>query len=119
MKWGVLSRVTTTPIATTMNPISSIGLSWSPTPKYSVSYSCYVCGVAWVSADQELNRVSLSTMLCDATKSWQGVKLNQPNWSYNSYGVALGGVFRSEGLKLHLILIRVLGAVRVRIAGSH
>ena len=47
---------------------------------------------------------SLNQLLRDATITWHGVKLNQPDWSDQSHSVAFSAEVRSEGLLLHLIL---------------
>jgi len=55
-------------------------------------------------AESERKRISLTTLLRDATKAWHGVKLLSPDWSDRSLAFALGGEFRREGLLFHLIL---------------
>ena len=54
--------------------------------------------------EHEHNRVSLSTMLAQAKKTWHGAKLGKPDWGDHSHSVAFGGELRSEGLQFHLIL---------------
>jgi isoamylase len=54
--------------------------------------------------EHEQKRVSLSTMLAQATKAWHGAKLNEPDWRDRSHSVAFGGELRSERLQFHLIL---------------
>ena len=54
--------------------------------------------------DHERRRVSLSTMLREANKSWHGVKLQQPDWSDNSQSVAFRLDLQNEGLIVYLIL---------------
>jgi isoamylase len=54
--------------------------------------------------EHERQRVSLTTMLQQANKSWHGVKLSQPDWGDSSQSVALGAEFKREGLRFHLIL---------------
>jgi glycogen operon protein len=56
------------------------------------------------SVEHERQRISLTDMLRDATKSWHGVKLGQPDWSDDSRSVALSGELCSEGVQFHLIL---------------
>ncbi len=55
------------------------------------------------SQEYEQQRVSLSTMLREATMAWHGVKLNQPDWRNGSHSVALGAELRGEGLAFHFI----------------
>lgn len=52
----------------------------------------------------ERERISLSTLLRDAQKAWHGVKLNQPDWSDDSYAIAFSGELRREGLQFHIML---------------
>jgi glycogen operon protein len=54
--------------------------------------------------EHERQRTSLTTMLEQASKSWHGVKLNEPDWSDHSRALALCGELRKEGLLFHLIL---------------
>jgi glycogen operon protein len=54
------------------------------------------------SAEQQ--RVSLTTLLRQATIAWHGVKLGQPDWNVNSHSVALGADVRRAGLKLYLMM---------------
>jgi glycogen operon protein len=54
--------------------------------------------------EHERQRISLTTMLEQATKAWHGVKLFQPDWGDHSHSVALGAELRREGLRFHLIL---------------
>jgi isoamylase len=49
-------------------------------------------------------RISLSKMLADAKKSWNGLKLGQADWGDNSHSVALGGEVYGEGLLFYWIL---------------
>ncbi len=52
----------------------------------------------------EQQRVSINTMLLEATKTWHGVRLNEPDWSETSHTVALCGELQGEGLRFHLML---------------
>ncbi len=52
----------------------------------------------------EKQRLTLSQLIQQASKSWHGAKLNQPNWADNSHSVALMIEVRSEKLLMHLIL---------------
>jgi isoamylase len=54
--------------------------------------------------EHERQRVSLTSFLAQANKSWHGVRLNQPDWGDHSHSVALYGELREEGLFFHLIL---------------
>jgi len=55
-----------------------------------------------MSAEQQ--RKSLNKMLEEATKSWHGVKRNQPDWSDHSHSLAFCAELRDEKLAVHLIL---------------
>ncbi len=55
-------------------------------------------GSRYGAAVSELLKVS------EATKSWHGVSVDQPDWSDHSHAVALGGVLEVEGIQFHLIL---------------
>jgi glycogen operon protein len=52
----------------------------------------------------ELERISLTTLLERATKAWHGVRLYQPDWGDSSHCVALGGELPREQFSFHLIL---------------
>ena len=54
--------------------------------------------------EHERQRISLSDLLEQANKAWHGVKLFEPDWSDNSYSVALGAELRKERRMFHLIL---------------
>ncbi|QDU26756.1 Glycogen debranching enzyme [Anatilimnocola aggregata] len=56
------------------------------------------------SVEHEQKRLSVNAMLREATKSWHGVKLHQPDWSDASRSIALSGELRQEGLQFYLIL---------------
>ena len=49
-------------------------------------------------------RVSLTTLLRNASKAWHGITLGQPDWSDNSLSVALSGELREEGFVFYLML---------------
>jgi glycogen operon protein len=55
------------------------------------------------SISHEQRRESLLDFLTSATSTWHGVKLLQPDWSDNSFSVALGAVSRYHLLAIHLI----------------
>jgi glycogen operon protein len=52
----------------------------------------------------EHQRVTLNTLIQQATKAWHGIKLYQPDWGDGSRSVALGAELRGEWLPFHLIL---------------
>jgi isoamylase len=52
----------------------------------------------------EHKRVSLTALLREASESWHGVKLNQPDWGDESRSLALSGELKREGLVFHLML---------------
>ncbi|HLX44556.1 MAG TPA: glycogen debranching protein GlgX [Bryobacteraceae bacterium] len=47
---------------------------------------------------------TLNQRLRESTKSWHGVKLNQPDWSKWSHSVVLSAEFRKERYRVHWIL---------------
>src|SRR5271165_5177203 len=53
--------------------------------------------------EHERQRVSLTSFLAQANKTWHGVKLHQPDWGEHSHSVALHGELRKEGLFFYLI----------------
>jgi isoamylase len=54
--------------------------------------------------ERERKRVTLTRWLREAKKDWHGVKLGQPDWSWNSHSLALAMDMPEHGLRLHLIL---------------
>ncbi len=52
----------------------------------------------------EDGRVSLIEFLKNAEHAWHGVKLNQPDWSDGSHGIALSAKLRDEKTLFHFIL---------------
>jgi glycogen operon protein len=54
--------------------------------------------------EHERHRVSLSAWLREATKTWHGVRLNEPDWGPDSHGIALGAHLREDALQIHVIL---------------
>lgn len=54
--------------------------------------------------EPEMRRESLNQVLQEATKAWHGVKLNQPDWSYQSHSLALSARAGGEELSFYLIL---------------
>src|SRR5712691_5385545 len=55
------------------------------------------------SVEHEQRRVSLNELLGQATKTWHGVMLDQPDWSQGSHSLALTVEMREERLLFHLI----------------
>jgi glycogen operon protein len=54
--------------------------------------------------EYERRRISLNQMLCDGTKAWHGVKLEQPDWSSGSHSLAFNADLPGHELTFHLIL---------------
>jgi glycogen operon protein len=54
--------------------------------------------------EHERQRVSLNKLLRQATITWHGVKLNQPDWSVHSHSVAFSAELPKENVILHMIL---------------
>jgi glycogen operon protein len=54
--------------------------------------------------EHEQKRLTLNQLIQQATKSWHGVRLNQPDWGDASHIIALTTELRSEKLLLHLII---------------
>src|SRR5262249_47025554 len=52
----------------------------------------------------EHRRISLNELIRQATKSWHGVKPEQPDWSDHSHSLAFETVLRNEGVRAYLIL---------------
>ncbi|MEW4490231.1 glycogen debranching protein GlgX [Thalassoglobus sp. JC818] len=50
------------------------------------------------------NRVSLIQLLSDVHWAWHGVKVDQPDWGFDSHCIALQGHLLPDGLSFHLIL---------------
>jgi len=55
-------------------------------------------------AEHERRRVSLNQVIRNASKSWHGVKLRQPDWGDQSHSLAFEAELREEGLRFYLIL---------------
>jgi isoamylase len=51
----------------------------------------------------ERERMTLTQLISDGTKSWHGVKLNQPDWSNQSHSVAFSAELKREGLLVYFI----------------
>ena len=56
------------------------------------------------SIGHERRRVSLNQMIREATKSWHGVKVGQPDWSEHSHSVAVSAVLSEQETEVYLIL---------------
>lgn len=52
----------------------------------------------------ELRRLSLNEILQSAKKTWHGVRIAQPDWSYCSHTLALEAEFPEEELGMYLII---------------
>ncbi|AMV27803.1 Glycogen debranching enzyme [Gemmata sp. SH-PL17] len=55
-------------------------------------------------ATNEQQRVSLTQLIARATKSWHGVKLNQPDWGENSRSIAFSADLKNDNLTFYLVL---------------
>jgi isoamylase len=49
-------------------------------------------------------QVTLAQLLCEADKTWHGVRLNQPDWSPWSHSIAFSVRLPRQGLLVHFIL---------------
>ena len=54
--------------------------------------------------EPERRRETLNQLLADARKAWHGVKLNQPDWSYESHSLAFSAEAPHGNLEFYLIL---------------
>jgi glycogen operon protein len=54
--------------------------------------------------EHEHRRVSLTEWIAQATKSWHGVKLGQPDWGEHSHSIAFSAEMPKEQMLVHLIL---------------
>jgi isoamylase len=52
----------------------------------------------------ERQRWSLNELIRQASKTWHGVKVGQPDWGEHSHAFAFGAQLRQEGLSIYLIL---------------
>jgi glycogen operon protein len=55
-------------------------------------------------AEHERRRVSLNQLLRQASKTWHGVKVGQPDWGDHSHSLAFEAELRQEGFRVYLIL---------------
>jgi glycogen operon protein len=53
--------------------------------------------------DAEQHHLSLNQLLARALKTWQGVKIGQPDWSSSSHSIALSAHLPYENVITHLI----------------
>jgi glycogen operon protein len=51
----------------------------------------------------EHDRLTLTQLISGASKSWHGVKLDQPDWSDHSHSVAFSAELQREGLLVYFI----------------
>jgi len=54
--------------------------------------------------EHERQRVSLNEWIRQATKTWHGVRVEQPDWGEHSHSLAFAAELRQEGLGVYLIL---------------
>jgi glycogen operon protein len=54
--------------------------------------------------ERERRRVSLNRMIHEASLTWHGVKIGQPDWSDHSHSLAFEAELRQERLRMYLIL---------------
>jgi glycogen operon protein len=62
-------------------------------------------------AEPERQRVSLDRLLRQATVTWHGVKLGQPDWGESSHSLALEAEPEREDFRVYLILNAYWGAL--------
>jgi isoamylase len=54
--------------------------------------------------EHERQRTSLTQLIAQASKAWNGVKLGHPDWSAQSHSVALTTDLKNEQIQVHIIL---------------
>ncbi|MGE5323230.1 MAG: glycogen debranching protein GlgX [Actinomycetota bacterium] len=54
-------------------------------------------------ATAELQRISLTQLIDQATKGWHGARLNQPDWSDNSHSLAVSALLERDGVEAYFI----------------
>jgi len=52
----------------------------------------------------EWQRISLTRLIRQAEKTWHGVKLCRPDWSYDSHSLAFEATLRQEQVRVYLIM---------------
>ena len=55
-------------------------------------------------AEHERRRVTLNQLIRQASQSWHGVKVGQPDWGTHSHSLAFEAEIRREGFRVYLIL---------------
>ncbi len=56
------------------------------------------------SPNAEQHHLSLNQLLARAVKTWHGVKVGEPDWSFSSHSIALSAHMPDEDVIIHLIL---------------
>ena len=82
-------------------------LDWSRADKHAdvVRFASLLCARRSHRGIQlKQQRIHLKEMVASAIKAWHGINLDAPNWSDDSYSVALSGEFREEGMQFCLML---------------
>jgi glycogen operon protein len=54
--------------------------------------------------EHERRRMSLNQLIREASKTWHGVKVRQPDWGNDSHSLAFEAMVRQEGFNIYLIL---------------
>jgi isoamylase len=54
--------------------------------------------------EHEQRRVSLTQLIADATKTWHGVRLGEPDWGEHSHSIVFTAEMQKEQMLLYLIL---------------
>ena len=55
-------------------------------------------------AEHERRRVTLNELIRQASKTWHGVRVGQPDWGCHSHAFAFESRLRGEGLHVYVIL---------------
>ena len=61
-------------------------------------------GRALADVQHERARISLNELIKRARQSWHGVRLDQPDWTYDSHSIALYAQLLNEGLDVYAIM---------------
>jgi isoamylase len=61
-------------------------------------------GRALADVEHERARISLTQLIKRARQSWHGVRLDQPDWTYDSHSIALYAQLRNEGFDIYAIM---------------
>lgn len=67
----------------------------------------------------ERQRIPLAELLRQARKTWHGVKLNHPDWSWSSHSIALTVWLQREALGFHFILNAYWDALEFELPPVH